>query len=88
LTARVLTEVKAQAREKIMKFRLLVTTEDGSGFDHSWGDSYEVEAENYAAARADVLGREGVPGSKPYTTVKRAWMKNDARGTWIGGEDL
>jgi hypothetical protein len=66
-----------------MKFRLLVTKDDGSGFDHSWGDTYEVDAKNYKAARADVLGREGAEGSKPYTTVVKAWRMRDANKTWV-----
>jgi hypothetical protein len=66
-----------------MRYRLMVTTEDGSGFDHSWGDTYEVDAKNYKAAKADVLSREGVPGSKPYTTVVKAWRMHDGSKTWM-----
>jgi hypothetical protein len=62
-------------------FRLTVATKDGYGFDHSQGDTYEVEAPDYLAAEADVLGREGIPGTQPYARIVKGWV-SDGWGGW------
>lgn len=64
-------------------FRLTAVTPDGRGFDHSWGDTYEVTAESYEEARADVLAREGVPGTQPYAFIVKAWASDGAPWTEI-----
>lgn len=60
----------------MLTFQLTAVTADGRGFDHSWGDTYRVEAGTYEEARHDVLSREGVPGSQPYVFITRAFMHN------------
>lgn len=60
-------------------FRLIAVKADGTGFDHSWGDSYEVEHATYPEAEADVLGREGAGGTRPYTRIVKGWAKNGWR---------
>lgn len=60
-------------------YRLTAVTADETGYDHSWGDTYEVEAADYLAAEADVLGREGIEGSQPYTRIVKAWLKGAKR---------
>lgn len=62
-------------------YRLIAVTAGGTGFDHSWGDSYEVEAGSYLAAEADVLGREGTSGTRPYVKIVTAWVKDGCR--WV-----
>lgn len=57
-------------------YRLTAVTAQGHGFDHSWGDSYEVEADSYRAAEEDVLGREGTDGKLAYAKIVRAWLKD------------
>lgn len=62
-----------------MLYRLIAVKADGTGDDHSWGDSYEVEAENYLLAEADVLGREGTEGTQPYARIVKGWVKEGWR---------
>ena len=64
-------------------YRLIAVKADGTGFDHSWGDSYEVEAADYLAAEADVLGREGTDGTQPYARIVKGWVKDGWRWTPI-----
>jgi hypothetical protein len=66
-----------------MIYRLIAVTADGTGYDHSWGDSYEVEAASYLAAEADVLGREGTEGTQPYTRIVKGWVKEGWRWTQL-----
>lgn len=54
-------------------FQLTAVTADGSGSDHSWGDTYQVQAGTYEEARYDVLSREGAPGTQPYAFITQAW---------------
>lgn len=54
-------------------FQLTAVTAAGSGFDHSWGDSYQVQADSYEEARHDVLSREAAPGTQPYALIVQAW---------------
>jgi hypothetical protein len=63
-------------------FRLTAVTKDGYGYDRSWGDTYEVEAESYLAAEADVLGREGTGGTQAYARIAKGWV-SDGFGGWI-----
>jgi len=65
----------------VSTFRLIAVKADGYGETYSWGDTYEVEAENYLAAKADVLGREGTGGSQPYVKIVKGWMKDGWR--WV-----
>lgn len=58
----------------MLTFQLTAVTADGRGFDHSWGDTYQVKAATYEEARHDVLSREGVPGSQPYVFITQAWQ--------------
>lgn len=58
-------------------YRLMAVKAGGTGFDHSWGDTYEVEADSYTDAEMDVLCREGTDGSHPYDRVVKAWVKAD-----------
>jgi hypothetical protein len=62
-------------------FRLIAVKANGYGETYSWGDTYEIEAGNYLAAEADVLGREGAGGSRPYVKIVKAWMRDG--GLWI-----
>lgn len=55
-------------------YRLTAVTAEGRGLTYSWGDAYEVEAANYGAAEADVLGRVGTDGEKAYTRIVKAWV--------------
>lgn len=57
-------------------FMLTAVTEDGTGYDHSWGDRYEVHAGSYAEAEQKVLGLEGTEDSKPYARIVKAWVKD------------
>lgn len=66
-------------------YRLTAVTKDGTGFDHSWGDTYEVAAASYDEARKDVLGREGSDGKQHYTRIVKAWIKGEG-GTWLNIE--
>lgn len=58
-----------------MFFRIIAVTEDGTGHEHSWGDSYQVHAESYEAAEARVLGLEPATGTSPYARVVKAWRQ-------------
>lgn len=62
-------------------FQLTAVTADGSGLDHSWGDTYQVKAGTYEEARHDVLSREGTSGSQPYAFITQAWMYDG--GVWV-----
>jgi len=61
-------------------YRMTAVTADGYGLTYLWGDTYEVDAESYDAAEADVLGRTGVAWQAPYDRIVKAWVKND--GNW------
>lgn len=64
----------------MIHFILTAVTEDGTGYDHSWGDRYEVHAASYDDAREHVLGLEGTRGSKPYALIVKAWAKREPFG--------
>lgn len=66
-----------------MKYRLIAVNADGHGIDYLWGDSYEVEAKNYVAARADVLSRAGADGKPAYARILKAWRWSDLRKSWV-----
>lgn len=57
-------------------YRLIAVTAEGYGLTYYWGDTYEVEAENYEAAEADVLGRVGANDEQPYARIVKAWVKD------------
>jgi hypothetical protein len=64
-------------------YRLIAVKADGTGDDHSWGDTYEVKADDYLAAEADVLGRQGTDGTQPYARIVKGWVKDGWRWTQL-----
>lgn len=62
-------------------FQLTVATVEGTGVDYTWGDTYRVKHDTYAEAKADVLGRVGVDGTKSYAKVTVAWREDPAK--WV-----
>jgi hypothetical protein len=60
-------------------YRLIAVTADGYGLTYMWGDTYEIEAESYEVAEADVLGRVGGDGERPYERIAKAWAKDGRR---------
>jgi hypothetical protein len=65
----------------VSHFMLTAVTEDGAGYDHSWGDRYEVHAGDYAEAAQKVLSLEGTKGSRPYARIVSAWVRRGI--SWI-----
>jgi hypothetical protein len=61
-------------------YLLTAVTAEGYGFTYTWGDAYEVQAESYDAAEADVLGRVGVNNKPAYARIVKAWVKDG--GSW------
>lgn len=59
-------------------YLLTAVTAEGYGLTYHWGDTYEVRAESYEAAEADVLGRAGGDGERPYELIVKAWAKDGA----------
>lgn len=64
-----------------MRYRLTAVRADGRGFTYGRGDTYELEADIYDAAEADVLSREGISGTLPYARIVKAWAWD--KGTWV-----
>lgn len=63
-------------------YRLTAVNSEGHGETYGgWGDTYEVEAAGYIAARENVLGRVGTDGSRPYAKIVQGWVKDDRR--WV-----
>lgn len=60
-------------------YLLTAVNAEGYGFTYTWGDAYEVQADSYEAAEADVLGRLGVDDEPPYERIVKAWV-NDGQG--------
>jgi hypothetical protein len=65
-------------------YRLTAVTAEGFGLTYSWGDAYEVEADSYEAAEADVLGRVGADDQQPYDRIVKAFVKDG--WSWAGLE--
>jgi hypothetical protein len=63
-----------------MLYLLTAVTEDGAGYDHSWGDRYEVHAGSYGEAAQKVLGLDAPRGGKPYARIVRAWVQRPVFG--------
>jgi hypothetical protein len=61
-------------------YLLTAVTPEGYGLTRHWGDAYEVEAESYDAAEADVLGRVGADDKPSYDRIVKAWVKDN--GSW------
>jgi len=59
-------------------YLLTAVTAEGYGLTYHWGDTYEVRAESYEAAEADVLGRAGGDGGRPYERIVKAWARDGA----------
>lgn len=62
-------------------YLLTAVTTEGFGLTYHWGDTYEVQADSYDAAEADVLGRVGAADQPPYDRIVKAWVR-DGNGIW------
>jgi hypothetical protein len=61
-------------------YLLTAVTPDGYGLAYHGGDAYEVEAESYEAAEADVLCRVGADEKPSYSQIVKGWVKDG--GVW------